>query len=141
MVKNIRKGELSDALGLGYSETSPPPPPSPTLQKIRWIQPRGKAGLLGMEISVNNSSVSFGADLVEAIGGVGTQVKFGTAQRNGRMMILLVPGSGYRISQSKRGALRAGSPKLVSILREQGLPYGRYKVIKAQGGFIARPMI
>ena len=46
MVKNIRKGELSDALGLGYSETSPPPP-SPALQKIRWIQPRGKAGLLG----------------------------------------------------------------------------------------------
>ncbi len=45
MVKNIRKGELADALGLGYSETSPPPPPA--LQKIRWIQPRGKAGLLG----------------------------------------------------------------------------------------------
>lgn len=78
MAKNIRRGELSDVLGLGYSETSPPPPPA--LQKIRWIQPRGKAGLLGMEISVNNSSVSFGADLVEAIGGVGTQVKFGTAQ-------------------------------------------------------------
>ncbi len=47
MAKNIRRGELSDALGLGYSETSLPPPSSPTLQKIRWIQPRGKAGLLG----------------------------------------------------------------------------------------------
>ena len=50
--------------------------------------------------------------------------------------------TGY-IIYHKKGYSKAGSPKLVSLFREAGLPHGRYMVrkIKDKDSFVATPLI
>lgn len=154
-MENERKGQLARVLGMPAELTdnieSDKKKPikkkkeDEYIRQIVWLKPYGRAGRLEMEISVNRSSVSLGDELAGLLGGAGARVQFGVAQYQGRAVILIrkaESGYGY-IIYHKRGYSKAGSPKLISLFREAGLPHGRYMVrkIKDKDNFVATPLI
>jgi len=94
------------------------------------------------KISLNNGGVGIGSKIAEVLGGKGARVNIGIYKKGTEKMIAIQKSETGRLSirQTENNSFRLSSRSLSRWLQSQGMPLGKYLVMEAKGGLLAKPV-
>ena len=114
---------------------------------IKWFAPKaGKSAYSDEQIKVLGAAITFGGKpykhlLSKKSNDGDLRVKFGAIKYEGRLCLYIKPveAGGYKLLKQESGRIKSGSPSLVNMITEAGLPKGKYKSILVKGGVVGVP--
>ncbi len=114
---------------------------------IKWFAPKaGRSAYSDEQIKVLGAAITFGGKpykhlLSKKSNDGDLRVKFGAIEYEGRLCLYIKPveAGGYKLLKQESGRIKSGSPSLVKMITEAGLPKGKYKSILVKGGVVGVP--